>query len=145
MALQNFQPDLLEDDAYAEVRAFLHEHNLNPNDEPAMLAAIRERGWEPVITGSEGAWEIEFFEPGPAGPIQSHVLQDADRQRVVLRALDMTLWWLTTTEARALFDRDTRRILGMSSEEFVRRWDAGELDLDDSHVRFLDMLRPLGT
>jgi hypothetical protein len=112
--LQNLQPnlaDLLKDEGYEQLRAFLDEHDIDPSDEVAILATIRERGWEPVITGTTGDWEIEIFEPGPSGPIQSHVLLDADRQRVLLRALDMTLWWSTTTAARESFDRNTRTML----------------------------------
>jgi hypothetical protein len=33
---------------------------------------------------------------------------------------------LTRDEAIALFERDARRDLGISGEEFLRRWDAGE-------------------
>ncbi len=33
---------------------------------------------------------------------------------------------LTPEEARAVFDRKARRLLGISGEEFVRRWEAGE-------------------
>jgi hypothetical protein len=145
MALQNVKPDLLEDDDYAEVRAFLHEHNLNPTDEPAILAAIRERGWDLEITGSEGDWEIEISEPGPSGPVQFHILQDTNRQRLLLRGVRYALSWLTTRQALELFDLDTRQMLGMSAEEFVRKYDAGELDRNDPYVRHLLMLRPLGT
>lgn len=31
-------------------------------------------------------------------------------------------------EARASFDRAAQRILGISGDEFLRRWDAGEFD-----------------
>lgn len=33
---------------------------------------------------------------------------------------------LTEEEARALFDRRARKLLHISGEEFLRRWDAGE-------------------
>lgn len=33
---------------------------------------------------------------------------------------------LTPEEARAVFDRTARRLLGISGEEFVRRWEAGD-------------------
>jgi hypothetical protein len=33
---------------------------------------------------------------------------------------------LPPDECRALFDREAQRLLGISGEEFVRRWDAGE-------------------
>ena len=33
---------------------------------------------------------------------------------------------LTIKEGRALFDRQAKKELGISGEEFLRRWDAGE-------------------
>ena len=36
--------------------------------------------------------------------------------------------WLTDEEARAIFDEQARKTMGMSGEEFLRRWDAGEFD-----------------
>ncbi|MFD0199598.1 MULTISPECIES: hypothetical protein [Saccharothrix] len=41
---------------------------------------------------------------------------------------------LSEVEAAAMFDRVTRRHMGISAEEFLARWDAGEwtdADLDD--------------
>jgi hypothetical protein len=41
--------------------------------------------------------------------------------------------WLTQEEARAYFDSQARRLVGMSGEEFLRRLDAGEFNdlIDD--------------
>ena len=36
--------------------------------------------------------------------------------------------WLSQAEAHAIFDADARRIMGMSGDEFLRRYDAGEFD-----------------
>jgi hypothetical protein len=36
--------------------------------------------------------------------------------------------WLTDEEAKAYFDESAREMLGMSGEEFIRRWNAGEWD-----------------
>jgi hypothetical protein len=33
---------------------------------------------------------------------------------------------VTPEEGRALFDRRARKLLGISGEEFLRRWDAGD-------------------
>ena len=33
---------------------------------------------------------------------------------------------VTPEEGRAIFDEQARRLMGMSGEEFLRRWDAGE-------------------
>jgi hypothetical protein len=37
---------------------------------------------------------------------------------------------LSTEEGRALLDRSARRELGISGEEFLARWDAGEYEAD---------------
>lgn len=34
-------------------------------------------------------------------------------------------------QARAFFDSEARRVTGMSGEEFIRRYDAGEIIFDD--------------
>lgn len=34
--------------------------------------------------------------------------------------------FVTPEEARALFDREAEKTLGISGEEFLRRWDCGE-------------------
>jgi hypothetical protein len=34
--------------------------------------------------------------------------------------------FVTAEEGRALFDREARALLGISGEEFLRRWDRGE-------------------
>jgi len=57
--------------------------------------------------------------------------------------------WLTDEEARAIFDEEARRVMGMSGEEFIRRWDAGEYDAiaddgDHPHIMHLAMLIPWG-
>ena len=58
---------------------------------------------------------------------------------------------LPPEEARALFDRQARRLVGMSGEEFLRRWDAGEYEgrnLDEDQetrkIASLAMLIPFG-
>jgi hypothetical protein len=38
---------------------------------------------------------------------------------------------LTRDEARALFDEAARENLNMSGDEFVRKWEAGEIDDPD--------------
>lgn len=50
---------------------------------------------------------------------------------------------LTREQGRALVDRQARRYLGISGEEFVRRLDGGEYQgTDDPEVMHLVMLRP---
>jgi hypothetical protein len=38
---------------------------------------------------------------------------------------------LTLEQGQQLLDEKARQYLGMSGEEFARRWDAGEIDADD--------------
>lgn len=51
---------------------------------------------------------------------------------------------LTREQARALFDRRVRADLDMSGDEFIRAWEAGELDPDDDRVIGLWMILPFG-
>ena len=52
---------------------------------------------------------------------------------------------LDADEGRALLDRQARRYLGMSGEEFLRAWERGELDPDaDPNVARVAMLVPFG-
>lgn len=53
---------------------------------------------------------------------------------------------LSEQEARELLDKQARRYLGMSGEEFIRAWDAGEFDADPDRpeVMRVAMLLPLG-
>lgn len=46
-------------------------------------------------------------------------------------AEDVQVKELSEEEAQALFDRICRREMGISSEVFLRRWDAGEYDKAD--------------
>jgi hypothetical protein len=36
--------------------------------------------------------------------------------------------WLSHDEARTFFDEQAQALVGLSGEEFLRRWDAGEYD-----------------
>jgi hypothetical protein len=49
---------------------------------------------------------------------------------------------LTREEGRALVDREAQRVLGVGVEEFLARYDAGELDLDDEDTLALVLLIP---
>lgn len=44
---------------------------------------------------------------------------------------------LTRDEAWALFDEEVQAYLGFGAGEFVRRYEAGELDTDNPDVAFL--------
>lgn len=49
---------------------------------------------------------------------------------------------LTREEGRALFGRRARELLGISGDEFLRRYDAGQLDECAEEVTELRMLIP---
>jgi hypothetical protein len=83
-------------------------------------------------------WPLE--RPDLAG---EPILDDEDRGLALLRGVGLALGWLTPQEAEVLFNRDTTTVFGMTSEEFLRRLDAGELDVDDPRVIHLSMLRPV--
>lgn len=52
---------------------------------------------------------------------------------------------LDAQEGRELLDRQARRYLGISGEEFLEAWEHGELDPDaDPHVARISMLLPFG-
>ncbi len=52
---------------------------------------------------------------------------------------------LTDEEAYALFDREARRYLGMSGQDFITAWESGKFDADpdQSDVMYVAMLLPL--
>jgi hypothetical protein len=51
---------------------------------------------------------------------------------------------LTREEGLALLDREARRYLQISAEEFIRAWEAGEFDEDPDrpNVMYVAMLLP---
>lgn len=50
---------------------------------------------------------------------------------------------LTREQGLELFDRRARKLLGISGEEFLRRWDSGDfMDSDDPKVSSLAVLIP---
>ena len=56
--------------------------------------------------------------------------------------------WVTPEEGREIFDAEARRMMGISGEEFLRRWDAGEYrEIADTpgnlHIMDLAFLIPL--
>jgi hypothetical protein len=56
---------------------------------------------------------------------------------------------LSPEESRAEFDRAVRTLMGISGDEFIERWDAGEFDdiadaANHRHILYLAHLIPLG-
>jgi hypothetical protein len=60
--------------------------------------------------------------------------------------LDIDIHELTPEEGRELLDAMARRYLGISGEEFVHAWDAGEFEADPDRPGLMRvaMLLPLG-
>lgn len=57
--------------------------------------------------------------------------------------------WTTPDEGHDLFDEQARRLFGISGQEFLRRWDAGEYRAQvngPDHVKLMQlvMLMPFG-
>jgi hypothetical protein len=51
---------------------------------------------------------------------------------------------LSRNEGHQLFDERVQELLGIGSDEFLRRWDAGELDdLEESALIELSLMIPL--
>lgn len=56
---------------------------------------------------------------------------------------DIDVEYVSREEGIALFERQVRRELGISGDEFIRRYQSGELDdLDPSKVIHLSILLP---
>lgn len=59
---------------------------------------------------------------------------------------DIQIITLTREEGIAMFDRQARDRLGMSGQEFLRKWEAGEIeDPDRNDVMMLVMMIPFTT
>lgn len=52
---------------------------------------------------------------------------------------------ISADESWAIFEENAHRLLGISAEEFIEHWDAGEYEpVTDTRVMQLLMLRPSG-
>ena len=92
-----------------------------------------------------GDWTVKIKESRAATQYQIAIAHDPDRRRALLRAVRLALSWLTPEQERDEFaDRETQSLMGMPAEEFMARWETGDLNPDDPHVRHLLMLRPVG-
>ena len=64
----------------------------------------------------------------------------------VTKTADVAVEECTSEEGRALFDAAARRHLGISGDEFLAKWDAGEYDDDPDRPEVLRvaMMMPFG-
>lgn len=63
------------------------------------------------------------------------------------RVTEQSIHWLNDDEARAIVDEQARKVMGMSGEEFLRRYDAGEFnDIPDDweHMDFTALVMLIG-
>ena len=143
--------DVIRDEVLALATAFLAERGVFPNEmtgryrEEDIVAAIRARGWDPEVRGRSGEWEVWLKDQRAETQVQYAIAADADRTSALLRALQIAASWLTTEEERVVFDEQARRFMNLSGEEFLQKWEAGELSGDDPRVIHLLMLRPRGS
>ena len=70
----------------------------------------------------------------PAGDVLAthHLLED-----------DAHIRYVTDEEAWGIFDETARREMGISGEEFLRRWDAGEWQDDPDHYPVMNVISML--
>jgi hypothetical protein len=93
--------------------------------------------------GVEDAAADEGSEPGAVRHIKA---QDS---ATMTEAADVEIRWLDDEDSRALFDEQARKLAGVSGEEFLHRWDAGDYDAmvdDPSHPEIMRLaaLIPFG-
>jgi hypothetical protein len=71
--------------------------------------------------------------------------REGDAVSIVTKVDDCEVREATHEEGRRLFDERARELLGISGEEFLRRWDAGEYtDAVDPAVNAVALLIPFG-
>jgi hypothetical protein len=51
--------------------------------------------------------------------------------------------FISVEEGWEILEENAQRLLGMSAEEFIRRWDSGELKVDRDQIIAVAMLLPL--
>lgn len=51
--------------------------------------------------------------------------------------------FISREEGWEIFEENAQRLLGMSAEEFIRRWDSGELKVDRPRIVDVAALLPL--
>lgn len=119
----------------ARAWGFLAEQGITPDatgvyPEAAILDAIRARGWEVRVTGTEDDWYADVGEErGPDPSDDVYLLASGrDRQTALLRALDAALLWLDRDAVRDVLEQRARGTLGIGAEEFLRRMDAGQYE-----------------
>ncbi len=110
----------------------------------ALLDAVRAQGWEPIVEGGPGDWQVDLQEWQEGTPVRHPASSGADLAATLRSALWEAMSLATRTKARVMFDASAREMFGISGQEFLRRYDAGELDEEDPSVIHLAMGRDFG-
>ena len=67
------------------------------------------------------------------------------RTLLIVATVEHPITELDEQDGLALLDRQTRKYLGISAEDFVARWENGDLrESDDANVQRLSVLIPFG-
>lgn len=66
-----------------------------------------------------------------------------DEQIVAKRKHQQDERFIGVEEGWEILEENARRLLNMSAEEFIRRWDSGELKVDRPRIVSVAMLLPL--
>lgn len=137
-------------DIRQDARAFLAERGIVPDaegryDEGAVEDAVRERGWDVTATGTDGDWVVLLTEHLGETELRGVSAGDADRMTALLQVLDIALEWPDEDEARRVLDAEAPVLLGISGDEFRRRWREGDLlgPLMDPHAAEHEAVRRL--
>jgi cell division protein FtsB len=123
-------------------------------DDLRMREAIRETARRRGQTVKEGrSVSGHTFKLEPAGeesgePETGRHISSSDSARMT-ESEHLDIHWVSEDESRAMFDERARELLGMSGDEFLRRYDAGEYDgiaddPDHPEIMRLVALVPLG-
>jgi len=75
-----------------------------------------------------------------ANTIEKLLPEDAD---ATTGENDEHLEYLSDEEARKIFDEAARYYMGISGDEFLRRWDAGEWQDDPDHAPVMQVVSAL--
>jgi hypothetical protein len=143
--------DFLTSPDFKETREFLARFGLSPRQPNEyflddVLRAVSTKPWECTIEAevSPPSWRAEIREGRNVTQSRTAIGRDPDRMMALLRAIRVALSWPSPEEEKQAFERQTQSVMGISADEFIRRWYANELSGDDPRVGYLLVARPLG-
>jgi hypothetical protein len=151
MVTRELTHSFLTDPEFRETREFLSSFGIadRPTDEyfeEDLLKAISTRPWQASLEQEidPPGWKAVIREWKSVSQSRAAVAYDRDRTVALLRAIKIALTWPTPEQEKESFEDQTRALLGLSADEFMRRWQAHELSIDDPRVGHLLIIRPFG-